>query len=73
VLIETPPIDSFYEILLKAFIMYGDPADLAMFTESYKKETTVMFGIQLSFPCVKKLFILIINFLFAATVPVRHR
>ena len=34
------PVDSFYEILLKSFIMYGDPADLAMFNQSYEKGIT---------------------------------
>jgi hypothetical protein len=31
--------DSFYEILLKSFIMYGDTADVTKFNESYQKET----------------------------------
>lgn len=30
-------IDSFYEILLKSYIMYGDSADAAMFNQSYEK------------------------------------
>jgi hypothetical protein len=32
--------DSFYEILLKSFIMYGDTADVTKFNESYQKETS---------------------------------
>ncbi len=31
--------DSFYEILLKSFIMYGDTADVTKFNESYQKES----------------------------------
>ncbi len=31
--------DSFYEILLKSFIMYGDMADVTKFNESYQKES----------------------------------
>ena len=34
------PVDSFYESLLKSFIMYGAPADLAMFNQSYEKGIT---------------------------------
>ncbi len=32
--------DSFYEILLKSFIMYGDTADVTKFNESYQKESS---------------------------------
>jgi hypothetical protein len=40
-LILVPDIsDSFYEILLKSFIMYGDTADVTKFNESYQKETS---------------------------------
>jgi hypothetical protein len=40
-LILVPDIpDSFYEILLKSFIMYGDTADVTKFNESYQKESS---------------------------------